>query len=129
MARLKHVDAFCGYCNKVTKMEIVGELSIQGDRRKWTRCKTCKHTMALDVDSNIKSSHNLDLSAIKIEDCKLYSPVEMYEVGDSIYHKDWDDVGKVISKETTSSGMKAIVVEFEKSGTKRLLEQFQVQHN
>jgi hypothetical protein len=85
--------------------------------------------MALDVGSNIKSSQNLDLSAIKIEDCKIYDPTVSFEIGDSIYHKEWDDVGKVTGKETTSSGIKAIIVEFEKSGTKRLLEQFQVQTN
>ncbi len=127
MARLKHIEAFCSYCNKVTKLEIVGEIAIENDSRKWARCKTCKHTMALDVDANIKTSANLDLSAIKIEDCKPYNPASTFEIGDSIYHSDWDDVGKVTGKETTSGGAKAIVVEFEKSGVKKLLEQFQLQ--
>ncbi|MBM4175051.1 MAG: hypothetical protein FJ213_02610 [Ignavibacteria bacterium] len=127
MARLKHVEAFCSYCNKTVKLEIVGELGIESDSRRWARCKTCKHTMALDVEANIKSSANVDLSAIKIEDCKPYNPSSTFEVGDSIYHQDWEDVGKVTAKETTSAGAKSIVVEFEKAGMKKLLEQFQVQ--
>lgn len=127
MARLKHVEAFCSYCNKTVKLEIVGDLGIEGDGRRWARCKTCKHTMALDVEANIKSSANVDLSAIKIEDCKPYIPSATFEVGDSIYHRDWQDVGKVTAKDTTSAGAKSIVVEFEKSGVKKLLEQFQVQ--
>lgn len=125
MARLKHIDAFCSYCNKMSKLEIVGDISIiEADNRKWARCKTCKHTMMMDVEGNIKPLDNQDILNIKSKDCKVYSPSESYEVGDSVFHTNWDDRGKVILKETTSSGAKAIIVEFEKQGKKKLIEQF-----
>lgn len=124
MARLKHIDAFCSYCNKMVKLEIVGEISIlESDNRKWARCKTCKHTMMMDIEGNVKLSENNDRLNAKSKDCKVYSPFDSYEIGDSIYHTSWDDRGKVIIKETTSNGAKAIIVEFEKLGQKKLIEE------
>ena len=61
-------------------------------------------------------------TTVPIEDCIDYSPKENYAVGDAIYHKGWDDVGTVVSKELTSNGSQAIVVTFNKLGEKRLIE-------
>jgi len=52
----------------------------------------------------------------------IYNPENTYQVGDAIFHTEWDDIGKIVSKELTSGGDKAIVVSFEKLGEKRLLE-------
>ena len=43
-------------------------------------------------------------------------------MGEAIFHTDWDDIGKIISKERTSGGGSAIVVSFERLGERRLLE-------
>jgi len=41
-----------------------------------------------------------------------------------IYHEQWDDIGVVRQKAITSSGGYAIIVEFEKLKTKKLVEKF-----
>jgi hypothetical protein len=55
-------------------------------------------------------------------DAEEYTPEKTYRVGGAIFHTDWDDLGKIISKERTSGGGSAIVVSFEKLGERRLLE-------
>jgi hypothetical protein len=51
-----------------------------------------------------------------------YNPQECFEIGQSIFHSEWDDVGRVVSKMKTSDGCHAIVVAFEKGGQRRLIE-------
>ena len=58
----------------------------------------------------------------ELDHCTQYNPGSTYRVGEAIFHSDWDDIGKIISKERTSGGGSAIVVSFEKLGERRLLE-------
>ena len=58
-------------------------------------------------------------------DVTTYSPVKTFELGETIYHQNWDDFGKVITKETLSNGQNSITVEFQKSGSKKLIESLQ----
>jgi transcription elongation factor GreA-like protein len=55
------------------------------------------------------------------EQCHDYRPENSYTVGDAIFHNEWG-IGKVVSKERTSGGDRAIVVDFDKLGEHRLLE-------
>ena len=122
MARLKNIEAFCNSCNSVQKMELGSDVSgKEAGTWKWAKCKKCKHTMVIDVSSNILSS-KVSLDGIENEDSTVYSPSKSYKVGEPIYHKDWDDFGRVVSKETLSTGQKSIAVEFQKSGLKKLIE-------
>lgn len=52
-----------------------------------------------------------------------YSCFKSYEIGELIYHKTWNDSGKVVKIIRTSGGHKAIVVEFSRSGQKTLLSE------
>lgn len=52
-----------------------------------------------------------------------YSCSKSYEVGETIYHKTWNDSGKVVKIIRTSGGHKAIVVEFCRCGQKTLLSE------
>jgi hypothetical protein len=122
MARLKNIEAFCNSCSSVQKMEIKGDVSGEDtDTKKWAKCKTCKQVMLVDVSEQLKSS-NISLDGIENEDCTVYSPLRTFKVGESIYHENWDDFGKVVSKETLSNGRSSISVEFQKSGLKKLIE-------
>lgn len=122
MARLKNIEAFCNSCNTIRKMEITGVISGEDSvSKKWAKCKSCKQVMLVDVSSYLKMG-TLSLEGIENEDCTVYSPSRTYHVGESIYHENWDDFGKVISKETLSNGQKSISVEFQKSGFKKLIE-------
>ncbi|HBC73822.1 MAG: hypothetical protein A2008_06885 [Candidatus Wallbacteria bacterium GWC2_49_35] len=52
-----------------------------------------------------------------------YSCFKSYEIGELIYHKTWNDSGKVVKIIRTSGGHKAIVVEFSRAGQKTLLSE------
>lgn len=124
MARIKNVEAFCSVCNTVRKMELAGEVSNVDDaqgKKRWAKCKKCKQTMIIDLNEDVKDS-KISLEGIENEACTTYAPTKSFNVGDSIYHQNWDDFGKVVSKEIMSNGQKAISVEFQKSGSKKLIE-------
>lgn len=77
--------------------------------------------MIVDI-SDILRNNSLTLEGIENEECKKYSPLNTFEVGETIYHENWDDFGRVVSKETLTNGKSSISVEFQKSGLKKLIE-------
>ncbi|MCC7438009.1 MAG: hypothetical protein IT211_05875 [Armatimonadetes bacterium] len=113
----------CELCANPTKFELLGEAAGQEEGKRWAKCSKCHHTMMIDmlVVEGEKRSTKKEVT-VAVEDCVPYSPRQIYTVGDAIYHKTWDDVGTVISKELTSKGGQAIVVSFNKVGEKRLIE-------
>ena len=122
MARVKNVEVFCPICNAVKKMELAGEvIGAENENKRWAKCKKCKQTMIIDLSENVKESKP-SLEGIENEDCTVYSPQKSFEVGEAIYHKNWDDFGKVVSKDVLSNGQSSITVEFQKSGNKKLIE-------
>jgi hypothetical protein len=52
---------------------------------------------------------------------RTYRPGEDFEPGDLIYHQQWNDTGKVVSKKESGGGRRIIVVEFEKMGQRKLV--------
>jgi hypothetical protein len=120
MARIKNVEAYCSVCDAVKKMEITGEVGTD-ENKKWAKCKKCKQTMVIELVAKVKEEAP-SLDNVENENASDYSPKETYEVGQAIYHKNWDDFGKVTGKEIMSNGKSSIVVEFKKSGTKKLVE-------
>jgi hypothetical protein len=123
MARVKNVEAYCSICNAMRKMELVGEVILNGDNgnKRWAKCKKCKQTMIIDLDEDVKETKP-SLEGIENEDCTVYSPTKSFAVGEAIYHQNWDDFGKVVGKEVLSNGQSSITVEFQKSGNKKLIE-------
>ncbi|MGD1005987.1 MAG: hypothetical protein ABR980_01990 [Ignavibacteriaceae bacterium] len=122
MARIKNIEAICPNCGGMKKMELAGEvLGTDNHDKYWAKCKKCKQTMIIDMNEDVKVTKP-SLEGIENEDCTVYSPEKSFSVGESIYHKNWDDFGKVVSKDVLSSGQKSIAVEFQKSGLKKLIE-------
>lgn len=117
MTRTKYSDRFCGYCHKDTRMERVGAMEgIQG--KIWFRCTRCHHTNLLEVsESDEQKCDKLDPA-----NATLYNPLQSFKIGEAIFHNDWNDVGKVLSKIKTSDGNQAIIVLFTKLGQRRLIE-------
>jgi hypothetical protein len=120
MARTKNVEAYCSFCNALRKMELAGEVT-GSENKRWAKCKKCKHTMIIDLIEDVKET-KVSLEGIENEECVTYSPQKSFEIGQSIYHQNWDDFGKVVGKDFLSSGQKSITVEFQKSGHKKLIE-------
>lgn len=124
MSKVKNVEAFCTVCNAVTKMEIAAEgKAFNYEDKKWAKCKKCKQMFLISPgDLEAQKSARASSKEIQIEDSAEYSPTKTFNVGDSIYHKTWNDYGKVVGKEISSNGQNTIRVEFQKVGNKKLLE-------
>jgi hypothetical protein len=120
MARIKNVEAFCVVCNGIRKMELANDVTDQENKR-WAKCKKCKQTMIIDLTEALKDLKP-SLEGIETGDCTVYAPSKSFTIGESIYHQNWDDFGKVVSKEILSNGRSSIAVEFQKSGHKKLIE-------
>ena len=117
MARTKYSMHFCVYCNKDTKMEIMNEAHGSADKL-WLRCSRCHHMSMMDNSAKLaqaKGKGDQDAAT-------PYSPRACFEIGQSIFHEEWNDTGRVIGKMKTSDGCHAIVVSFEKQGQRRLIE-------
>ncbi|MGE5401396.1 MAG: hypothetical protein ACM3S2_13420 [Ignavibacteriales bacterium] len=122
MARVKNIEAFCNVCNSVTKMEIAGDAKVFDlQNKKWAKCKKCKQMIIIDPSESMKVE-KVTADNIETGSCSEYSPKKTYEVGEAIYHSAWDDYGRVVAKEITSSGQNTIKVEFQKLGHKKLIE-------
>ena len=118
MSKAKYATRFCISCNKETKMEEIG--TMEGvENKKWYRCTRCRHSSMFDLDPNKSDSKVIKFNR---EECVSYTPERIYTVGECIYHTDWDDMGKIMGKAKTSSGGQAIVVSFEKNGSRKLVE-------
>jgi hypothetical protein len=101
-------------------MEILG--SVEGmENRMWYRCTRCHHSSMIDLSKQKPTEKVIKLTR---EECTSYSPERIYTIGEAIYHSDWDDMGRVTRKEKTSNGGQAILVSFEKNGSRRLVENF-----
>lgn len=120
MARGKSISHYCSHCERATKMELIGPLENQPDKT-WYRCTRCRHAVLLDL-AELRKHEEAAKRKIERTECLEYRPQNTYKVGQAIFHSEWDDVGKVISKEKTSGGASAIVVSFERLGERRLLE-------
>mgnify|MGYP005834678839 CR=1 FL=1 len=119
MARGKYMEQFCSFCNKETRMEVVGMMEgIQG--KAWFRCSRCHHTSLLQLNGKDEKNPR----KIDPQTAVTYSPLNTFKIGETIYHSEWDDVGKVVSKVKMSDGNQSIIVSFEKSGSRRLIENF-----
>ncbi len=120
MARGKSITQRCIHCERPSRMEMIGAVENQPSKV-WYRCTRCRHAMLVDFDSLQKAVED-GKRKLERADCMEYRPDETYTVGQAIFHTEWDDVGKIVSKVTTSDGAKAIVVSFERLGERRLLE-------
>lgn len=124
MGRVKNIEAFCNVCGSLTKMELAGESSVLSfQNKRWARCKKCKQMALIDPSEvELKKNDKTGSDGIVAEDCVEYAPQKTFVLGDSIYHKTWDDYGRVIAKEISSNGQNTILVEFQKLGNKKLIE-------
>lgn len=132
----------CSECTRTARKEIVGEAKtrmageepqpIDRDSNEpqpenlWVRCTKCHNTMLVNLTALMAEKPKTHTNMTAAE-CTPYSPSRIFAIGEAIYHKDWDDVGTVISKEITASGRNAVIVHFEKSGEKKLLENFKAE--
>lgn len=129
----KIIEQYCSVCKKTFQMPVVEEA--ENNEVIWLRCPGCKGYLPFMVgddksnkekESTGASSHDdiedLALEDIDIENAREYHEGSEYEVGKIVYHRSWNDYGKVISKETLPGHRKTIIVQFVNQGRIRLLE-------
>lgn len=105
-------------------MEMVGAVETQPNKI-WYRCTRCRHSTLVD---QIILQQEIEESRKKLDraTCAEYRPEKTYSIGDAIFHSELDDIGKIVSKERTSGGGRAIIVSFEKHGERKLMESLQL---
>ena len=122
--KAKYITIYSPFLMKDTKHELIGEpQETENGRTQWARCSVSHHSQLVNLDA-LQASAEKAMTQIKLarEDSKEYSPRAEYQIGDVIYHKTWDDVGIVRSKEVMSNGRASLLVHFEKNKDKRLVE-------
>ncbi|HPI20954.1 MAG TPA: hypothetical protein PKY56_11340 [Candidatus Kapabacteria bacterium] len=125
--RAKYITLFSPFLMRETKHELIGEpIETDKGRQQWARCTRSRHSQLINLDTiEAESDKSKAVIHISKEDAKKYSPLDEYQIGDVIFHAIWDDVGIVKSKESTSTGGRAIIVHFERCNEKKLIENFQ----
>jgi len=124
--RAKYITLYSPFLMKETKHELIGEpIESEKGRIQWARCTRSRHSQLINLDQIEKDTDKS--KAIEHYDkdvAKKYSPKDIFDIGDILYHTKWDDIGVVKSKEVTSTGGNSIIVHFEKLNEKRLIENF-----
>ncbi len=115
MARTKYSGHFCGYCNKDTRMVVDGEMQGVQDKM-WFRCTRCHHMSLIELKTEAAGNAAFDATTATV-----YNPITKFQVGEAVFHSEWNDVGKVLNKTRTSDGSESITVMFEKQGERRLI--------
>jgi len=122
--KAKYIILYSPFLMRETKHELIGEpLESANGRQQWARCAVSHHSQLVNLDAleDAKAKNGATI-LLSREDSKEYSPKGEYAIGDVIYHKTWDDVGIIRSKEIMSNGRAALLVHFEKNKEKRLVE-------
>jgi hypothetical protein len=117
------LELFCRSCNKVMPCQL--ERSIAGSGRTVDKqstfeyfCTKCHHTACYTGEDLLEST---DESAEQENEHRDYSAKEHYLVGEKIKHPSFEETGVIVGKNAGSPS--TILVQFEKSGLKKLVEE------
>lgn len=127
------ISQYCSVCKKTFDMPVVEEADNQ--EVIWLKCPGCNgylpHMLNQEElddgdeagrDEGVHGTGDLSIEDLYTENAREYSETGQYQVGDVIYHRSWNDYGKVIAKETLPGNRKTIVVQFVNQGRIKLLE-------
>jgi hypothetical protein len=124
---LKSINQFCSVCKSDFDMEIIKQGS--NESVLWLKCPGCKGFLPYmpdeDTEANSSDADGGDTVAIEdldIETAKEYIENDVYEVGEIIHHRSWNDYGKIVSKDLLPGNRHTIVVNFLRQGRVQLLE-------
>lgn len=127
------ITQHCSVCKKTFDMPVVEEAENQ--EVLWLKCPGCSgylpHMLNQeDLEDEAPSdrvetapeTEDLAIEDLYTENAVEYSESGQYKVGDVIYHRSWNDYGKVVGKETLPGNRKTIIVHFVNQGKIKLLE-------
>ena len=116
---------FCSVCKAHLEMAVVSDASEDGVI--WLKCPRCKgilpHMAEIAEAGNSESPGQVKvLEDFDASTAKPYQLNAVYEVGDVIHHRGWDDFGVVREKMSLPGNRRAILVQFAEHGELRLIE-------
>jgi hypothetical protein len=116
---------YCSVCKAYFDMEVVEEGS--GDEVTWLRCPRCKGIlpyMQLEEEPGAEPAAEAEFSLDSIDQDAVqeYDSQRQYEIGDVLYHRSWNDYGRVVEKLILPGNRQAIRVRFLNQGDVNLLE-------
>ncbi|MDP6418690.1 MAG: hypothetical protein QF492_03510 [Candidatus Krumholzibacteria bacterium] len=120
---LGQIVQYCSVCKDYLEMKVVGE----GEESEvtWLQCPRCQGIlphMELDEEEE-KTDEDFSPDSISDEDAIEYDARNVFELGTVVYHRSWNDYGKVLEKVDLPGGRHAIRVHFVEQGEVQLLEQ------
>ncbi len=130
----RKIEQYCSVCKKTFQMEVVDDTD--SEEVLWLRCPGCEgylpYMTGLDEEKQDEGGVEEqaeeqelapeDLTNEEKENARIYSQSDTYKLDDIIYHRSWNDYGKVIEKDELPGDRKVIVVQFVEQGRIRLLE-------
>ena len=132
-SEIRTIRQYCSVCKKTFDMPVVEESSKDVI---WLSCPGCKGFLPYMKESEefiFEDETEREKQAVEIdediapedidkENAREYIETEEYNIGDIIYHRSWNDYGKVLSKEVLPGNRKTIIVKFINQGKIRLIE-------
>ncbi len=131
-AESEKIEQYCSVCGKKFLMPVV-EVA-EGNKVLWLKCPGCAGVLphmldneSLQEEEEVRDEQEDEEEELAIEDidtdrARQYDQSESYEVGDIIYHRSWNDYGKVMEKQTLPGNRHTILVHFVNQGKIRLVE-------
>ena len=130
---IRTIRQYCSVCKKTFDMPVVEESSKDVI---WLSCPGCKGFLPYMKESEefifedemekgkeaVEIDEDIAPEDIDKENAREYIETEEYNIGDIIYHRSWNDYGKVLSKEVLPGNRKTIIVKFINQGKIRLIE-------
>lgn len=128
--KTKTINQYCSVCKGHFDMEEVKQGSSKGVV--WLKCPGCQGFLPYmpedqeeggeGKDKLQKEDQQLAIEDLEIENAREYSEDQIYELGDVVHHRSWNDFGKVVSKGELPGGRKTMWVQFLRQGKIQLLE-------
>ncbi len=119
---------YCSVCKKQFDMEIVKQG--RSENVIWLKCPGCQgflpHMPEEEKEETEKKKltreTEIALEDLDIENSRVYSEEQEFEIGEVIHHRSWNDYGKVIGKTQLPGNRRTIWVQFLRQGKVQLLE-------
>jgi len=120
------IKQHCSVCKSDFEMEIIKQGS--GENVVWLKCPGCQGFLPYmpDDDGVAKTEDEtekpLALEDLDIEHAREYSDDQLFEIGEVIHHRSWNDYGKIVSKDALPGNRHTIWVQFLRQGKVQLIE-------
>lgn len=130
---LGEIDFYCNNCNQETKMVTLGRGPSAGTC--WLKCKKCSLSRLVNVKDLsekvvqgkkiVRKDDKLKINPNAENEVRVYQPTRKFIKGEKLFHKDFNDSGKIIEIKPSCGHFEKIVVDFEKVGKKVLIHGLQ----